>query len=65
MKSKLLSANTAIIMSVLLIPDKMNKKYKLHLKCLSFCYPVSASFSVTIPVCKEKSKEVYDMRSGA
>lgn len=29
MKSKLLSANTAIIMSVLLIPDKMNKKYKL------------------------------------
>ncbi|KEQ00949.1 hypothetical protein SASC598J21_013080 [Snodgrassella alvi SCGC AB-598-J21] len=29
MKSKLLSANTAIIMSVLPIPDKMNKKYKL------------------------------------
>lgn len=29
MKSKLLSANTAIIMLVLLILDKMNKKYKL------------------------------------
>ena len=28
-------------------------------------YPVSASFSVTITVCKEKSKDVYDMRSSA
>lgn len=28
-------------------------------------YPVSVSFSVTITVYKEKSKNVYDMRSGA
>ena len=28
-------------------------------------YPVSVSFSVTITVYKEKSKDVYDMRSGA
>lgn len=28
-------------------------------------YPVSVSFSVTITIYKEKSKDVYDMRSSA